>query len=104
MRYFALLDLQHMVLALFLGLGLVILLYAAWMGYREREPEEPEEPAELPGEMEGTGGAEAGTGEAGEGEHRDNPIPPMLILLYTVVAVWMVSYLMVVGIRGGPIW
>jgi hypothetical protein len=101
MRYFALLDLQHMVLALFLGLGLVVLLYAAWMGYREREPEESAGP---PGGLEGTGAAEAGGVETGEEEHRDNPIPPMLILLYTVVAVWMVSYLMVVGIRGGPTW
>ena len=95
MRYFALLDLQHMVLALFLGLGLVILLYAAWMGYRDREPDEP---AERPGETREDEDAEPG------GEHEDNPVSPMLILLYVGVVTWMVAYVIVVGIRGGPIW
>ena len=41
MRYFTIIDFQDMVLALFLGLGVLILIYLSWSGY-SREKDEKE--------------------------------------------------------------
>ena len=65
MRYFILLDFQHMVLAFFLGLLAVLFVYLAWRDYPEQEAEEH------PGE-------ELASGQ-GSSSH---PMPPLLVLVY----------------------
>jgi len=91
MRYFALLDFQHMVLALFLGVGFVILLYAGWMGYSDREPEDSE------------GEKEAVWDETKIMGHSHNPMSPLLIFVYAGAVLWAVAYAIFAGILGGPI-
>ena len=86
MRFFPLLDFEHMVLAFFLGLGVLIFLYAAWTGYPPRREEEAPH-------AEGKNGVEA--------EH--HPMVPMLRFLYAAVALWALVYVIVYGVFGGPI-
>jgi hypothetical protein len=85
MRFFALLDFEHMVLAVFFGLGTLILLYVAWKGYSPRK----EEIARREGESEPPS------------EH--HPVAPVLKILYAGVVITMVAYMIVFGIFGGPI-
>lgn len=91
MRFYSLLDFQHMVLALFLGLGFVILLYAAWLGYPGREPEECDSEKE------------ATWDETKIMGHSDNPMSPFLIFVHIGAIIWALGYAIVVGIFGGPI-
>jgi hypothetical protein len=87
MRYFVLLDFQHWVLALFLGLLAVIFIYIAWRFYPA--PEEGE-------------GAAGGLPPAGhvQGSH---PIAPILIFIYVGSILWALGYAIVEGILGGAI-
>ena len=86
MRYFILLDFQHMVLAFFLGLLAVLFVYVAWRGYPAREAKEPlqEEPATAPGSS-------------------SHPMPPLLVLVYVGAILWLLAYVLVRGIYGGAI-
>jgi hypothetical protein len=86
MRYFILLDFQHMVLAFFLGLLAVLFAYVAWCGYPARSPEE------------------AGAKEADQiREGPAHPLPPILLLVFTGTALWVLAYVVVRGIFGGAI-
>jgi len=91
MRFFGLLDFQHMVLAFFLGLVAVIVAAIAWGAYPRRdEEEEPEVGAEkLFFEDHGAGGF--------------RPVPPLLVFIYVAVASWVLGYVIIEGIFGGPI-
>ena len=85
MRYFDLLDFQYVVLALFIGIGVTILLYMAfgWSGISLKRKEAPE--------------------EFTEGLRIEkNPVPPILIFVYTAFFIWAVVYMIVEGIKGGP--
>ena len=91
MRFFPLLDFQHWVLAFFLGLTAVILVYLAFGSYARRRPDGKhgvEEPRTV--------------GEA-EGDHGDeeNPVPPFLKVVYAGVAAAALGYMIFVGIGGG---
>jgi hypothetical protein len=86
MRYFILLDFQHMVLAFFLGLLAVLFSYAAWCGYPARDKSEQE------------GGEEVGGGDA-----PSHLLPPLLLLVFFGSALWLLCYAIVEGIFGGPI-
>jgi hypothetical protein len=89
MPFFPLTTFQEMTLAFFLGLGLFILLYLAWGSY----PKGPIEGAEE--DRSGTEGLEPrDVPEAG-----DNPIPPFLIFVYAGVALWILAYLIFIGLR-----
>jgi len=84
-RYFPLLDFQYLVLAVFLGIVAVILLYISfgWPGPSGREQQESERyPDGLQAEK--------------------NPVPPLLVFVYGAFLVWAVAYMVVVGIRGAP--
>jgi hypothetical protein len=88
MQYFPLVDLQHWILALFLGLVALILVYLAFGSHPSREKYVEGERAErdiLFGE------------EAGK-----NPIAPILIFVYVGVIVFAVAYLILIGLQGGP--
>ena len=85
MRYFNLLDFQYVVLALFIGIALTILLYVAfgWPAASLKRNKVPEEFAE---------GLQI----------EKNPVPPILIFIYTAFFIWAVVYMIVEGIKGGP--
>ncbi|MHB8808638.1 MAG: hypothetical protein ACYC9M_01305 [Desulfobulbaceae bacterium] len=86
MRYFILLDFQHMVLAFFLGLLAVLFVYVAWRGYSAREAKEPLHEELASGHSSAT-----------------NPLPPLLLLVYAGAILWLLAYVLVRGIYGGPI-
>jgi hypothetical protein len=85
MRYFDLLDFQYLVLALFIGTAVTILVYVAfrWPVQPRKRKEEPEEFAE---------GLKI----------EKNPVPPILVFVYSAFFIWAVVYLIVEGIKGGP--
>ena len=87
MRYFVLLDFQHWVLALGLGLLAVILIYVGWRFYPG--PEKGEEAA----------------GERLQNDHiqGSHPIAPILIFIYIGAMLWALGYVIVEGIMGGAI-
>jgi len=88
MRFFPLLDFQIVVLLTFLGLAVLLLLYVAFgysfspTGRQEREEKKEDYP----------GGIQAA----------DRPIPPILIFVYVAFIVWAATYVIVIGLRGGP--
>ncbi len=87
MRFFDVQDFQYLVLAIFLGLISVFVVYLAFGGFRiRREKAEKESAEEYPG------GLRSG----------DNPIPPFLIFLYLAVFLWIIFYVFLFGLRGGP--
>jgi hypothetical protein len=90
MRYFFLLDFQAMVLALFLGLTAVILVYLAFGGYPRRRPEGPTKGAAP------WSATQITHGEEGQG----NPVPVLLVVIYAGIMVAAWGYMMVIGIRG----
>ncbi len=85
MRFFALLDFQHLVLAFFLGLLGFLFVCLAWGYYPRRPPGEEAEP-----ESEGL-------------RLGHSPIVPSLIFIYVGVSIWAIGYMVVVGVFGGPI-
>jgi hypothetical protein len=92
MRYFHLLDFQYAVMALFVGLVSVILVYMAWAGYSKRLQEKGEEELSE---------AEGHAFRAGRDVEK-NPVAPLLIFIYIGVVVWAIAYVVVIGIRGAP--
>jgi len=85
MRYFALLDFQYIVLAVFFGIAAAILLHVAfgWPGVPRKEQKEAERYAD---------GLQI----------EKNPLPPILVFVYSAFLIWALAYLIVVGIKGGP--
>ncbi len=89
MRYFTVLDFQRLILGLALGVILVIAIYLTWKGYpRDRDQLDDID-------------REANIDFIPASEH--HPITPMLLFLYVGVAMWIIGYLVVVGIFGGPL-
>lgn len=83
MRYFNLLDIQYVVLALFMGLGGLIVIWLSFAGHLEERKGDAE--AEHYPE-----GIRIGKG----------PIPPLLILVYAGFSLWALGYVIRVGIMG----
>lgn len=88
MRYFTITGFQDMVLAFFLGLGVLILIYLSWSGYSRKRGEK---------ELEGDDDSELVS------HHGHNPVAPVLIVIYAGVFLWALIYLIFRGILGGPI-
>lgn len=88
MPFFPLTTLQEMALAFFLGLGTLVLLYVAWAFYPKVPPETSGE--ELKPE---------GVGSGEEQKKADHPVPPFLIIAYVGVIVWVLAYVILVGLR-----
>jgi hypothetical protein len=86
-RFFPLLDYQHLTLAFCLGLAMVIVIYLSFRYRNDPRIKEKDGPGPVSPDMTG-----------GEG----HLIPPVLILLYAGVVVWTVFYVIFAGIRGGP--
>jgi hypothetical protein len=92
-RFFTLIDFQHLILALFLGLAAALVIYLAFRYTGKRQPEEDS------GE-----GADTAPSEYPEGFRiEDNPVPPVLILLFLGFIVWFIFYVIIFGIHGGPV-
>jgi hypothetical protein len=89
MRYFTIVDFQHWIAATFLGLLLVILAYISWAGYKRR----PMNKVDLSDE----------TMPDHPPPSEDRPISPILIFVYVGCLFWMLLYMMMVGLAGGPI-
>jgi hypothetical protein len=88
MRYFTIIDFQAMVLALFLGLCCLVLIYLAWAGYQRIRNDK---------ELDRYNDAEL------IAHHGHNPVPPVLKVIFTGIAIWALIYLVIYGILGGPI-
>jgi len=86
MQYFSLVSLQHWILALFLGLVSVILIYLAFGSH--------------PGREKGVGGERPDRDILFGEETEKNPIAPILIFVYVGAVVFAVAYLILMGIRG----
>ncbi len=90
MRFFSLLDFQHWVLAFFLGLTALVLVYLGFGTYSRRRAEGPHT---LP-----KGPATSAAERAEEPE--ENPIPVLLVVVYVGIVVSAITYMVIVGIRG----
>ena len=88
MQYFPLVDLQHWVLAIFLGLVSLILIYLAFGSHAPR----------------GKGAEEEGAAREifFSQDAEKNPIAPILIFVYVGALVFAVAYLILIGLHGGP--
>ena len=90
MRFFVWLDFQYEMIALFLGGISLIMVYAAWAGYRRRRTAGTEQELE-----------ERSRREPESGHHADkNPIGPFLIYIYLLIAAWSLCYLIYVWANG----
>ncbi len=90
MRFFFLQDYQHWLLAVFLGLVLAILVYLAFRSYgysRERDDGKAKEKFHYPDGIEG----------------RNFPTPPFMLFLYFGFVIWMIFYVIFIGILHGPL-
>ena len=89
MRYFTVLDFQRTILALTMGVILLIAIYLTWKGYpRDRDQLDDAD-------------REASIDFIPASEH--HPVTPMLLFLYVGIVLWVIGYLVVVGIFGGPV-
>ena len=91
MRFFYVLDFQYLILALFLGIVSVFLIYLGFMSYRfsqkrKEEGETAEERYEYPGGL----------------RIQNHPIPPFLIFICLGFALWAIAYVILIGLRGEP--
>jgi hypothetical protein len=82
MRYFVWVDFQFEMLAIFLGLVALILVYLAWAGYPQRRREMT--PEQIPERS----GHELKTGH----DMEKNPIAPFLVLIYIIIPIWSLLY------------
>ncbi|MEJ5376255.1 MAG: hypothetical protein WHX93_06730 [bacterium] len=86
MRFFPVLDFQYVVLALFMGLGAVLVLWICFRGYHGGEEERQQDLEHYPD------GIKAGRG----------PVPVLLVLIYVGFVLWALGYALKVGIFGPP--
>jgi hypothetical protein len=86
MRFFDLLDFQYLVLAIFLGLIAVILIYLGFQSYSLSQKKKKEVEEEFP-----------------EGIRvQDHPVPPFIIFVVIGFILWAVVYVILYGLRGEP--
>lgn len=88
MQYFPLVDLQSWILAIFLGLVSLILVYLAFGSHTRRGKE-------IEGER-------AARDILFGQDPEKNPVAPILIFIYVGVIVFAVAYLILIGLHGGP--
>lgn len=89
MRYFTIIDFQDMVLAFFLGLLVLVMVYISWSGYSKRKEDERELDTSNDTEL--------------ISSHGKNPVAPVLVIIYAGIALWVVLYIVFYGILGGPV-
>ena len=87
MRFFDVLDFQYLILAIFLALVAVVLIYLGFQSYsfsRRKEEEEGEE--EFPGGI----------------RVQNHSLPPFLIFVVIGFVIWAIVYVILYGLRGDP--
>jgi len=87
LRFFALLDFRYYVLAVFLGLITVLIIYISFKRTPAEEEEDRGDFMELPEEP----------------SVAQHPIPPILLFIYIGVVIWSILYVIFWGILGEPI-
>jgi hypothetical protein len=92
MRFFDILDYQHLALGVFLGLATAVIMYLAFRTMRftrERESSDvADQNFEYPDGLRG----------------KNHSVPPVLIFLYAGFVVWLILYVLYIGLfRGEPI-
>ncbi len=90
MRFFSVLDYQHELLGAVLGLVTALLLYLAFRSYyftRKGNEELTEPKVDYPDELHGV----------------DHRAPPFLLFIILGFIVWFFFYVIIFGVRGGPI-
>ena len=92
MRFFAVQDFQHEVLAIFLGLVCALLIYLALRSYRYSQERK-----------DGKGSGEEEFYESIGVRVRNHPVPPFLLFLIFGFIIWFFFYVIIFGIKGGPI-
>ncbi len=90
MRFFAILDLQHEILAIFLGLVCALLIYLAFRSYRYSQ------------ERKDKGAGEEEFYESIGVSIKNHPVPPFLLFLIIGFIIWFFFYVIIFGIKGGP--
>jgi hypothetical protein len=88
MRFFSLLDFQYVMLLTFIGLIALVLIHVGLSGddFFLRKKSRKEEVEEYPGGIRAA----------------NKPIPLILIIVYAGLAIWAVTYVVVIGIKGAP--
>ena len=90
MRLFALLDAQHLILGIFLGVICAILIYLGFLSARYAKPRNREEEKRESGYPDGL-------------EIGNNPLPPLLLFLLVGFVIWFIFYVIFFGLQGGPL-
>ena len=92
MRFFPVLDFQHEILAIFLGLGSALLIYLALRSFHYSPRRKDEKGTEKEEFYESIGV-----------RIQNHPIPPFLLFLILGFIVWFFFYVIIFGIKGGPV-
>jgi hypothetical protein len=92
MRFFDILGTQHLILGAFFGLIAALLVYIGF------------------GASYYSTGREEGGGESGEDlarkegfRSKSRPLPAVVLFLFIGFAVWLVCYVIFLGLKGGPL-
>jgi hypothetical protein len=88
MRLFILLDAQHLLLGIFLGLICAILVYLGFRSARFAGPREQREERE--------------TGYPDGIEIENHPPSPLLLFIFFGFVVWLILYVIFFGLKAGP--
>lgn len=89
MRFYTLLDFQHWLTALCLGLLSALVVHVALAGFWTRKLEKLDDPYDF-----------SRTEVPGSEEY---PPTPVLFILYVGIMLWVLGYMIVIGLWGGPI-
>ena len=88
MRLFTLLDMQHLILGIFLGAICAILIYLGFRSVRYTRTNKH---------------AERETGYPDGLEIENHPVPPLLLFLFLGFVVWFIFYVIFFGLGRGPL-
>jgi hypothetical protein len=89
MRLFALLDTQHLILGIFLGLVCAILIYLGFRSARFTQPRKQ--------------GEERESGYPDGLEIENHALPPLLLFLFLGFVAWFIFYVIFFGMLRGPL-
>jgi hypothetical protein len=89
MPYFPIAPFQEMILAFFLGLGTFVLICLAWGSYPKDRLKGTEKEVKEEDILKSVDEPQPG----------HNPVPPFLLFIYIGLTVWILGYLIIIGLR-----
>lgn len=92
MRFFDILNTQHLILGLFFGLIAALLVYIAFGGFYYSTGKEG-----------GAGESEEDFAHKEEFPSKHRPLPTVVLFLFIGFLVWLVCYVIFRGLKGGPL-